>query len=202
MLMQFQQIPSEYLTRDNLYKYINPPDSIIWWEAGLIDMYSGVHEEIFCSDPKEKVEIQRLTSYNTYSSNYMDSFSYQSYLVYKTKSLKIYYVTKVEELKDFIGIIDNLAEALFLASIYGFQPSQINTGRSYCYKNGTYTFNMSKMRNPPDVIEIFLDENGKEIEQKSQKVKVKVYMNGDVFEMIGNKNESRKLEVRDMYFSQ
>jgi hypothetical protein len=195
MFLQFQLIPSEYLSRDNLYKYINPPDSIIWWETGIVYLGTGGKFYVnFCSDTTEKVGIDHFTSENTFNSNYTGM---PYYLAYKTKSSEIRFINSIEDFNTFIGTVDNLPEALLLASAYGLEPGHTKETCRYCYDDEAYILHLGKMRYPPDVISTVMDKNGNEIEQNNE-VKIKIYKNGDVYELNRNNIESRKLKIEDM----
>ena len=197
LIMQIHYIPSHYVNRDSLDKHIIPSDTITWWKSGLVDLDNGKTWNIFCSDPSKEINLQHFTSRNTYFSVYYNS-SLWSYLVYKTKSSKITYVTRVEQIPEFIGNIDNLAEALFLASIYGYTIGSNEKTKNYIYKDGAYTFNLIKIMDPLDVVQIYYDETGKEI-IKEKIVKIKVYTSGDVFEYDDLNKEYKKLKKEDMH---
>ena len=98
------------------------------------------------------------------------------------------FIKKVEELPAFVGAVDNPEEALFLANIYGYGSLTGKKYGSYRFENGSYTLNLYKIVDPPDVIMA-----GK----KPRKAKIRVSINGDVFEIIGS--ETRRLSVMDMY---
>jgi hypothetical protein len=196
--MQIHQIPSQFVNRDSLYKYIIPPDTISWWKSGIVNLEDGKTWDIFCSDPSKEMVLQHFTSNNTYSSVFYNSFLISSYLVYKTKCSKITYVYKIEQIPDFIGDIDNLAEALFMASLYGYKIGFNENTKNYSYKDGVYTFNLVKITDPPDVFLTYIDEKGKEI-IKEEIVTIKVYTSGDVFKYDNLKKEFKKLKKEDMY---
>jgi hypothetical protein len=105
-----------------------------------------------------------------------------------TKAGKTKFIKKVEDLPYFIGTVDNLEEALFLANIYGYGSKTGKKYGSYKFENGSYTLNLFKIVDPPDVIMV---------DQKPLKAKIKVSTNGEVFEIIGS--ESKRLSKHDMY---
>jgi hypothetical protein len=192
-------IPSEYKIQINLLKYLQPNQNIIWWESGIVDIQSGVQKVIFCSDPQKLLNIQPLTYKNTYFSNYFNMAPVQSFLVYQTSSLEIKYIFKVEEFKDFIGSVDNLAEAIFSASLYGYEPGHLNSSSRYQIKGDEYILYLEKIVLPPDVKKIMLNRKGKVINQNNNIAKIKVRKNGDVFEFNKNASDYKKLETKDMY---
>lgn len=186
----FKLIPTEYQSYTSLYQYFVLSDSIVKWEAGWCDLNLEHPKPYikFCSDKSNPIELPELTDRNTYSSNYYDSFLGSEFIFYETKSGKIKFVKKVEDLPSFIGTVDNLEEALFLANIYGYRAERGMKCGSYRVRNGSYRFNLYKIVDPPDVIMQ---------DQKHLRTEIKVSSNGDVFEVVGSK--SRKLSVKDMY---
>jgi hypothetical protein len=186
----FKLIPTEYQSYSNLYQHFILSDSIIWWEAGWCDLNSETPKPYikFCSDTQKPIDLPELTERNTYSSNYYNSFLSREFIFYMTKSGKIKFVKKVEDVPSFIGTVDNLEEALFLAYIYGYGAITGKKYGSYKVKNDTYTFNLYKIVDPPDVI---MEA------QKPIKSEIKVNSKGEVYEVVGSK--SRKLSLSDMY---
>jgi hypothetical protein len=154
-------IPNEYRDRAFLFKQVHPASSIQWWEAGRGDQDSNQYEIYFCSDSINKINKNKFTVYNTYISNYYHSFLSFDYLIYKTNSDDVVYVDKVEGIPFFIGNIDNLAEALLLASIYGYSFIPGMEYGSYIFQNGSYILNLYKIVLPPDVMPTtYIDEYG------------------------------------------
>jgi hypothetical protein len=199
----FQLLPTEYLNRNNLYKYLNPPDSITWWEAGNCNIFTNKYETLYCSDTLKRIEHPIFNESNSYGSGYFDAgpLPISHYLVYRTKSGLITYIDKICELPKFIGNIDNLPEALFLANLYGYDFEPNMKYGSYCYKNGSYTINAFKITLPPDVLPtIYINSRGKEHLEKPKKALIQVHKDGTVFEIINTKkNKTRKLMDKDMY---
>ena len=64
-----------------------------------------------------------------------------NYLVIIEKS-KIKYVDTMEQLRDFIGHIDNLEEALLFAKSYGYTLSSKPTGRLYNFTDNIFTLRL------------------------------------------------------------
>jgi len=191
LMLQLHLIPSKYLEFGNLYKYINPSDTIVWWEAGLCDLATKRYKPIFCSDTSIKINFTEFSNENTYSSNFYTVFPGQYYLVYKTLNGDLRYINKVEQLISFLGVIDNLPEALFLAHMYGFSAKPNRKFGSFCFSNEVYILNLYKITRPPD--DLLYNE-------KLLKAKIKVDSSGNVFEFIGKKNVKwRKLTEKDMY---
>jgi hypothetical protein len=191
ILLKFQLIPLDYNKSGNLYRYLNPPDSIIWWETGVYDRSANKHFVYYCSDTTYKINLPILSYDNTYSSNYYTSFPLRFYLVYKTVHGKIISINKVEQLVAFVGKIDNLGEALFLAFMYGFNSIPGKKYGSYRYEGEIYVFNLYKLYGPPDDLSV---------NSKIRKAKIKVDLNGNVYEFAGKKNLKWKLlTVKDMY---
>jgi len=190
ILLQLHLIPTEYLEFWNLYKYIIPCDYIVWWEAGVCNLSTQKHKPYFCSDTTVKVSLSEFSLENTYSSNYYTVFPGRYYLVYKTISGNLKYLSTVEQLITFIGIIDNLPEALLLAHMYGFSAKPNRKFGSFSFHNGVFTFNLYKILRPSDNL-VF--------NEKLIKAKIKVDVNGDVYEFIGKHYlKWRKLSVKDM----
>jgi hypothetical protein len=185
-------IPVDYHSYYKLYQHFILSDSIIWWEAGWCDL-NPKHPKpyvIFCSDTSKSIQLPILTDRNTFSSNYYHSFLNREFVFYVTNSGRTKFIKKVEDLPAFIGAVDNLEEALFLANIYGYGSLNGKKYGSYKFENGSYTLNLYKIVDPPDVIMAG---------QKPLKAKIRVSTNGDVFEIIGS--ETRRLSVIDMYRS-
>ena len=145
----------------------------------------------FCSDTTVKITLPKFSKENTYYSNYYSNFPWQFYLIFKTQNGNIRNINKVEQLVNFLGVIDNLPEALFLAHMYGYSDQPGRKFGSFCYCNGMYIFNLYKITRSPD--DLLYNE-------KLSKAKVKVDSIGNVFEFIGKKNlKWRKLTEGDMY---
>jgi hypothetical protein len=201
MLMQFQQIPGEYLIRDSLFKYINPPDTIIWWEAEKVDTQYKIAENLFCSDPKRKIEKLPYSTKNMYPYYYIPHFNipFGLRLIYRTDSLNNKYITEKQDFKNFIGTVDNLPEAIISAYLYDLIPGLTKSTGSFCKKDDAYFLNLTKGNNPPDVYFIEIDENGNGIIPEPIVYKIKVCKNGDVFLYDKKKKYYRKLELSDSY---
>jgi len=191
-ILCFKLIPVEYHSYYKLYQHFILADSIIWWEAGWCDLNPEPPKPyvIFCSDTSKLIQLPKLTDRNTFSSNYYHSFLNREFVFYVTNSGRTKFIKKVEDLPAFIGAVDNLEEALFLANIYGYGSLTGKKYGSYKFENGSYILNLYKIVDPPDVIMAG---------QKPLKAKIKVSTNGDVFEIIGS--ETRRLSVIDMYRS-
>ena len=190
ILLQLHLFPTEYLEFENLYKYIKPYDSVVWWEAGVCDLSTQKHKPYFCSDISVMIILSEFSKENTYSSNYYTVFPGRHYLVYKTLSGDIKYISSVEQLIMFIGVIDNLPEALFLAHMYGFSAKPNRKFGSFRVYNGVYIFNLYKILRPPD--DLLANE-------KLIKAKIKVDVNGNVYEFIGKHyTKWRKLSEKDL----
>lgn len=200
MLLQFQPIPDECRFTESLFKYIHPSDSIVWWQAENIDFEKNKTEILFCSDTTLRPEKQILLMKNTFPCFYHDFLigpTHEFCLIYRTVSEKKY-ITKKEELKDFIGTVDNLQEAVLLAYLYDLVPGNTKSTSSFYKKDDTYFLNLKKVKNPPDVYSIVI-VNGKVIEQEPEVFKIKVCNNGDVFLFDGKTEEYRKLILSDVY---
>ena len=107
MLLQFQPIPDECRITENLFKYIHPSDGIVWWQAENIDFEKNKAEILFCSDTTLRPEKQIFLMKNTFPCFYHDFLigpTHEFCLIYRTDSVKKY-ITKKEELKDFIGTV-------------------------------------------------------------------------------------------------
>jgi hypothetical protein len=197
MNMQFNHIPPEFLSRDSLYKYFNPSDSVIWWKTGSVDMDTGIQEVLYCSNNKDTILLPPFNSFNTYNSVYFNAFLYNSYLVYKTKSNSIRYIGKAEEIPIFLGTIDNLGEALFLVSLYGYVPfKDIST---YSFNCDVYELKLYKIISPPDLSHIEIDNKGRPVDRIPNLSRIKVFTNGDVYEFIEDRKVYRKLELNEMH---
>jgi len=60
---------------------------------------------------------------------------------------KVKYAETIETLRDFIGTIDNLEEALLFARTYDFVMGSTPKARSYNFSNGTYKLRLVKYNN-------------------------------------------------------
>lgn len=189
-ILCFKSIPVDYHSYHNLYQHFVLHDSIIWWEAGWCDLNSkDSNARIkFCSDTSKFFKLPELTDQNTFSSKYYNSFLSREFIFYLAEPGNPKFIKKVEDIPEFIGTVDNLAEALFLANIYGFKSNSRKKFGSYRFENGSYTLNLYKMVDPPDVIIV---------DQKPIKAKIKVSTNGEVYQIIGT--ESKKLTESDIH---
>jgi len=134
---------------------------------------------LFRSDSVPQVNLNEFTEHNTFSSKYFTSFPSLFYLVYKTENGNIRYITKVEQIIPFVDRVNNLSEALYLAYFFGYYAKCGRRFGSYCYNNWKYTFNHYKILSPPDDLTV---------DEKQVKAKVKVDLNGNVYEYTGNKH--------------
>ena len=189
ILLSFQLIPPEYQSRWNQFQHIIPNDNIVWWQVGICSLNKPSRQRIiYCSDSKQKIDLPNLTDKNTYCPYYFCSYPAAEYLVYKTKTGDLKLINDEKDLIEFIGTIDNLGEALFLASIYGYS---CQTGRkfgSYRFKNDSYYLNLHKITSAPDVLDI--NEN-------LIKAKLIIKTNAEIFEI--NRSNINKLSFNDMH---
>lgn len=91
-----------------------------------------------------------------------------NYLVTIKKS-KIEYVDTMEQLRDFIGSIDNLEEALLFAKSYGYALGSKSIGRLYNFSNNIFTLRLvrysdsypnSLFRLRGELVELSITKNG------------------------------------------
>ena len=158
---------------------LNPVDNIIWWEAGIYNYYSNECFVIYSSDSTETVDRSIIDYKNSYSLHFFYHGPFNEYLIFKTASGDINCISKVEDLPDFIGEIDNLAEALFITSLYGYYFIPGEEFGSYTYENGIYTLYIQKIISASGNITITSDYERSEI-TKPQKAIIKVKKSGEV----------------------
>jgi hypothetical protein len=199
--LSFQLIPPQYQSRDKLYGHFDLPDSITWWNFGHCNLITNHHESVFCSDSSIRVDLPPLKFYNTFHSVYFNYPGEMDYLFYKTESGQLRFINKLEELQSLIGSVDNLAEALFLASIYGYSVIPGMDYGSYCFQDGFYIMNLYKISDEAGSLPVInIDSKGNQIDQKPIKARIRVDINGNIFLMTGNKNKKAiKLQSQEMY---
>ena len=169
LLLSFKLIPANYQNADSLISKLKPNDTIQDWEylecnvdgEGMMDfrlIYSN--NKPFDFKPKFLYNFDLPNVYSRAS----------RVILYKTSEGKTISVDTIDKLKFFLGQIDNLEEAIFLARLYGYGfYSNSKKYGSYTENEEGFLLNGFKESNVPDVIDveapiiyyrIFVERNG------------------------------------------
>ena len=150
--LKFSEIPynlqSNYL--DSIAKKIIPNKTFKYWQYATFYQQYGTGNETYTvlaeggdlklkKNVSTKIEPMKLNGlfeggHPSFRSNYLVVIENQ----------KIKYVDTMEQLRDFIGKIDNLEEALLFAKTYGYVLSSKPKGKSYNFSNGVYKLHLIK----------------------------------------------------------
>lgn len=199
MYFNITLIPSSYHNLKNICKEIIPKNEVNYWEIGNCQLNMIKYNVIFCSDTLVNLEKIKCSTNNSFASNYYNSFLSRFYIIYKTNEDEFKYIQNVEEIPNFIGKIDNLAEALFLTSFYGYAFFDGKKYGSYSIRDNKYYLNLYKINtapdNPPDRI---VNKKGKESNLKLEPARIVVDKDGNVYQILRN-NTQKKLNNEDMY---
>lgn len=154
LLLSFKLIPAKYQNADSLIDKLRPNNTIQDWEylECDIDGEAEMHFRVIYSNNKP-FEFKPKFFYNFDLPNVYTRVS--RVILYKTPEGKTESVDTIEKLKYFLGEIDNLEEALFLAQLYGygFYPNDKKYG-SFSEDEEGILLNGYKKSNVPDVIEV------------------------------------------------
>jgi hypothetical protein len=155
-VIKFSEIPynlkSNYL--DSIAKKIIPNRSFKYWQ------YSTYHEQfvngkkiytVLAEGGDMKLKKKVNTKINPLKLNGLFEGGHpgfrSNYLVVMEND-KIYYVDTMEQLRDFIGRIDNLEEALLFAKTYGYVLGSNPKAKSYNFSNEVYNLHLVKYSDP------------------------------------------------------
>jgi hypothetical protein len=196
--LSFKLIPADYYSQINLLKSIIPRDSITCWQYGISpEFLNSKYYILYSSDTLTKIEFPKFTDNNTYRSYYFSSFGASEFLVYKTQTGEIKFISDENDFLKFIKPVKNLADALFLASMYGYRPEPGKKCGSYKNKNGLYFLNLYKIVDPPDFVKItYIRRFGKNIVKKHDRTRIIIDRDGNVYETNGH---NKKTLIRDMH---
>jgi hypothetical protein len=182
------RIPVEFESRIALFRYIVPSDSIICWKAGLFDIQYKRSMDYYSTSNFNPLDSIQLNDENTYNSFYVSTYPLKEYLIYKKTNGTIFKVKDISELRNFIGQVQNLPEALLLASTYGYFPAENKNLGSYNLTKKGYFLKLIESKGYTDALETtYLNKNGKEIKSKPDFKRILITKNGDVFKIIKGK---------------
>ncbi|MDR6920305.1 MULTISPECIES: hypothetical protein [Chryseobacterium] len=149
----FKKIPDIMDNADLLYPFIIPDKSYEYWRVLRNDpdpdkaiIYdSQMPESMTINDPAPEKGFFQQCLGNA-------CFSY----ILACKNSRTIYFSNEQQLRDFIGTVDNLPEALLLAKTYGFSVDFSNTlSSSYKIDNRHIDLYVSKPKNCPEVKESY-----------------------------------------------
>ncbi|RKE89566.1 hypothetical protein [Epilithonimonas arachidiradicis] len=166
----FKKIPDSLYFRDNLYKYIRPNHNYSYWKVVRKD--DSLTTELIYESTKSK------------NWNYLESFSpnngffeechpdgcFTYIIAYQNKEVK--YFTDGKELRNFIGFINNLPEALLIARTYNLWFDDKNSlGGSYKIEKDFIYLYLAKFESCPISREAFfvkINRKTGELEKESK----------------------------------
>lgn len=117
-LVTFSQIPQEFYIRENLIKGIKPNHSFDYWEYRRTDLFLKEVKVIASSGEMKSTSIKNTFSSEGFFAECMPGICV-SYIVVEQKE-KIEKIITEAQLRQFIGHIDNLQEALLVLRSYGY----------------------------------------------------------------------------------
>ncbi|RNA62143.1 hypothetical protein D1631_09470 [Chryseobacterium nematophagum] len=150
----FKKIPDILDTTDYLYPFIVPDKKFEYWSVltnetdpeKIVIYESQMPEYMTLNDPApEKGFFQRCLGTNC--------FSY----ILACENNHTTYFSSEKQLRDFIGFVDNLPEAILIATTYGFTVDTTHTqSASYKIEDNFISLYVAKIKNCPTSKESFL----------------------------------------------
>ncbi len=150
--MKFSQIPYDLKSNyvDSIAKKIVPNRHFKYWQYSTYYQQYGSGNETYTvlaegGDLKLKERVN--TKINPLKLNGLFEGghpSFRSNYLVMIENDKINYADSMEQLRDFIGKIDNLEEALLFARTYGYVLGSKAKAKSYNFSNGIYNLHLVK----------------------------------------------------------
>lgn len=151
--VDYKKIPTILDTIDYLYPFLKPDKQYGYWKV--------LHN---ITDPEKSIIYEsQMPEYMTINEPAPSKGFFQecetegcfSYII-ACKSDRAQYFTTEQQLRDFIGSVDNIPEALLVAKTYGYSfDSKDKLGGSYKFENDYILMYLSKSQNNPDRKESF-----------------------------------------------
>ncbi|KXH81288.1 hypothetical protein [Chryseobacterium kwangjuense] len=173
----FKKIPEILDNTELLYPFIVPDKEYAYWRVLTND-----------PDPDKAVIYEsQMPDFMTINEPFPEKGFFQkcigekcfSYILACKKERSVYFSTE-QQLRDFIGTVDNLPEAILLARTYGFSVDTGNTlSSSYKTDNKHIELYLSKSKGCPEIKESYFIK----INRKTGKLESKnngVYFKGDI----------------------
>ena len=173
----FLEIP--YYTRinytDSIAKKIIPNKSYQYWQYASYQQHYGSNREIYTIISQGgDTTFKRTFSNKINHSKARGLFEgghpgFRSNYLMLTDGKKIRFVETMEQLRDFIGQIDNLEEALLFARSYDYALGSKLKAKSYNFSNDVYTLRLVKFNDSypetlyrlrGDLVEVSITKNG------------------------------------------
>jgi len=163
----YKQIPSELIHQDSLFKYIIPDKSYTYWEcvetSGVLLLNYG---DVIFYKGNQPFGV----SFKNPGYGFWGSPPYSKIYIPYIKDGEIGYVTSIDELKTFIGDIDNFQEAILLAETS--DAVRVDTdmkGGAYKETSNGYELVLMHYNNCPETYEAihFTVENSKILKKEN-----------------------------------
>lgn len=163
----YQKIPEVFDTAENLYPFIKPSDNFTYWKA-FTNHSDSEKAVLYESQYPEPMTILEPTPKKGFFQKCVGEDCYHYIIACKDDRPK--YFINEKSLQDFIGEVDNIAEAVLIANINGFSIDINNTeGGSYKEDEHNFYLKTFKAKKCPEVKETFLlTIKRKSVQVKSQ----------------------------------
>lgn len=149
----YRKIPEILDTVDYLYPFVKPDKKYAYWKV-LRNINDPEKAIIYESQMPDYMTINEPPPSQGFFQEYVteNCFSY----VIACKSERAEYFTNEQQLRDFIGSVDNISEALLVAKTYGYTfDSKNKLGGSYKMENDYFLLYLSKSKDCPAPKESF-----------------------------------------------
>ncbi|RYX87686.1 hypothetical protein EON73_00850 [bacterium] len=134
----YKPLPSRFIQRDSLIRFINPVHKYIYWEYVQIPADPG-KAVVFSQGVKpEGLKIKILNQRGFFSGCLPSACT--RYIAYVDEKGEVGYITTAQQAAAFVGTIDNLEEAVLVAQLGNddFYVDKNAKGGSYKIKGNTY----------------------------------------------------------------
>lgn len=174
----FVKIPDSLHFRDSLYKFIIPNKKYIYWRVLRKD--DSLNNELIYESKKNKEYSKSYSPNNGFFWECMPDGCFTYILAYRNKRLE--YVTNEKALRDFIGYVDNLSEALLIARTYDLWFDDQNPiGGSYQIDENYIYLYLSKFKSCPVSREAFFVKINRKTGNFEQESKGLYYKTNDCY---------------------
>lgn len=159
----FQKLPEKFRSDENLLKQIRPNSEIVYWQIDYV--YGFSPKKIFSSgniNISKQIPVPESQSLNGFFAGCQPS--YCNYRILYIKDNQWSFVQDVDELKKFIGHVDNEYEAFLIARINDYDIDSDSKGNGFEKTKYGYKLKVMIYNNCPTTKQSYIvtvDKNGK-----------------------------------------
>lgn len=153
-MQDYQKIPEVFDTAENLYPFIIPSENFAYWKA-FTNHSDPEKAVLYESQYPEPMTILEPAPEKGFFQQCLEENCY--HYIIACKNDRPQYFSNEKSLQDFIGEVDNIAEAVLIANINGFSIDIYNAdGGSYKEDKQNFYLKTFKAKKCPEVKESFL----------------------------------------------